>query len=108
MCGEFITLGCFWPVLWAKPRTYVYMGDDSDTEEHDPWGRFGGFSWEENLSRAEALDRFKMAVNLLHLGDFPKEMAGKLPESFLHGSVGSVACPAHGHKSCGHVHGLWP
>lgn len=88
------TLGCFWSVVWDEQRAYVYMGDDSDTEEFYPWGRFGGFSWDENISRDEAIIRLASAVNLLHLGDVPIEMAGKRPDTYFMGNVGSVGCPA--------------
>lgn len=68
ICDDLPTLGCFWPVVWAEKHAYVCMGDDSDTEEYHPYGRFGGFTWGENLSRDEAQTRFKESVNLLHLG----------------------------------------
>lgn len=43
------------------------MGDDSDIEEHYPWGggRFGGCSWDETFSRDEAFARFRKAINEL-------------------------------------------
>lgn len=80
--------------MWAEQRAYVYKGDDSDTQEFYLWGRFVGSSWDVSLSRDEALARFKEAIILLHLGDVSDEMAGKQPEYFLDGNVGSVACPA--------------
>lgn len=105
------TLGCFWPIVWAEQRAYTYMGGDSDIEEHYLCGRFGQFSWDATLPRDDALIRSKEAVNMLHMGDVPDEMAGTQPESFLHGSVGSVVpFPAITEVSCPVVGGrrLWP
>lgn len=113
ICDELPTLGCVLPIVWAETRAYAYMGDDPDIEGHYPWWRFGGFSWDESVSHDEALGRFKEAVNLLHMGDLPDEMAGKPPESFLYGIVGSVEkpCPVVTSVFCPSMvdgHGLWP
>lgn len=108
ICDDLPTLGCFCPVVWAEKRAYMYMGDDSDTEEYYPYGRFGGFTWDANLSRGEAQNRCKEAINLLHLGEVPQEMADVRPQSFLCGNVCSMACPAIPRASMVNGHRLRP
>lgn len=54
ICDESPMLGCFWPIVWAEQHDFVYMGDDPGTEEYYPWGRFGGFSWDESFMQGSA------------------------------------------------------
>lgn len=80
---EVESLGCFWPVVWSDDSAHIFMGDEWEREELYPYGKFGGYSWDEDIPKEVALERFSQAVNLLHMDDVPIEMEGKRPEYFV-------------------------